>query len=110
MKNRERCRDVSSDTRTRHKDAVRNPSVKGGFPGGVEHPATTLPMQIDRIVFRNQAAVLVDVNPNPNPFRESAKAHPTGVVLKGPSGEVLPKLGSLWQESGAIPQPGPVRP
>jgi len=86
------------------------PSVKGGFPGGVEHPATTLPMQIDRIVFRNQAAVLIDVNPNPNPFRKSAKAHPNGIVLKGPSGEVLPKLVSLWQESGAVPQPGPVRP
>jgi NAD-dependent deacetylase len=60
--------------------------------------ATTLPMQIGSIVSRNQDAILIDVNPNPNPFRELARSHPNGVVLPGPSGDILPKVVSLWEK------------
>jgi NAD-dependent deacetylase len=59
--------------------------------------ATTLPIQIGRIVAQNPEAVLVDVNPNPNPFRDLARTHPGGVVLEGKSGELLPTFVSLWQ-------------
>jgi NAD-dependent deacetylase len=61
--------------------------------------ATTLPMQIGEIVSRNPDAILIDVNPNPNPFQGLARAHPRGFVLQGSSGEVLPRLVSLWENS-----------
>ena len=60
--------------------------------------ATTLPMQIGRIVSQNPDALLIDVNPGANPFQDLASHHPNGVVLKGPSGEILPKLVALWEE------------
>jgi len=59
--------------------------------------ATTLPMQIGAIVSQNQDAILIDVNPNPNPFQGLAGAHPRGFVLQGPSGEVLPRLVNMWE-------------
>ena len=62
--------------------------------------ATTLPMQIGTIVSQNQDAVLIDVNPNPNPFQELARTHPKGVVLPGPSGDILPKMVDLWEKAG----------
>lgn len=61
--------------------------------------ATTLPMRIGAIVSRNPDAVLIDVNPNPNPFQKLARSHPKGVVLQGQSGEVLPKLVDLWERA-----------
>ncbi len=59
--------------------------------------ATTLPMQIGSMVARNPEAVLIDVNPSPNPFQDLARNHPQGVVLQGNSGEILPKIVSLWE-------------
>jgi NAD-dependent deacetylase len=61
--------------------------------------ATTLPMRIGTIVSRNPGAILIDVNPNPNPFQGLARSHPKGVVLQGQSGDVLPKLVDLWERS-----------
>jgi len=61
--------------------------------------ATTLPMQIGEILSRKPDAVLIDVNPNPNPFQELARAHPKGVVFEAKSGEVLPKVVALWEKS-----------
>lgn len=63
--------------------------------------ATTLPMQLGRIVSQNPGAVLIDVNPSPNPFRELARRHPRGVVLEGNSGEILPGLEALWERLAA---------
>ena len=62
--------------------------------------ATTLPMQIGAIVSQNQDAILIDVNPSPNPFQELARSHPNGLVLPGPSGEILPKVVELWEKAG----------
>jgi NAD-dependent protein deacetylase/lipoamidase len=61
--------------------------------------ATTLPMQIGEVVSQKPDAILIDVNPNPNPFQELARAHPRGVVFQAKSGEVLPKLVALWEKS-----------
>jgi len=62
--------------------------------------ATSLPMQIGTIVSQNQDAILIDVNPAPNPFQELARSHPNGVVLTGPSGDILPKVVDLWEKAG----------
>jgi NAD-dependent deacetylase len=62
--------------------------------------ATTLPMQIGRMVSQNPDAVLIDVNPNANPFQALARNHPTGIVLEGNSGEVLPKVVDVWGSLG----------
>jgi NAD-dependent deacetylase len=59
--------------------------------------ATTLPMQIGEMVARNPDAILIDVNPNPNPFQGLARTHPRGFILPGPSGEVLPMLVDMWE-------------
>jgi NAD-dependent deacetylase len=59
--------------------------------------ATTLPMRIGEVVSENQEAILIDVNPEPNPFRDLAKAHPKGIVLDRRSGDVIPKLVALWE-------------
>ena len=59
--------------------------------------ATTLPMQIGQAVSRNPDAVLIDVNPNANPFQGLARNHPNGIVLEGSSGDVLPRLVTLWE-------------
>jgi NAD-dependent deacetylase len=59
--------------------------------------ATTLPMQIGQTVSQNPDAVLIDVNPNANPFQGLAKNHPNGIVLEGNSGDVLPKVVDLWE-------------
>jgi NAD-dependent deacetylase len=59
--------------------------------------ATTLPMQIGQTVSRNPDAILIDVNPNANPFQGLARDHPNGIVLEGSSGEVLPRIVALWE-------------
>ena len=59
--------------------------------------ATTLPMQIGQTVSRNPDAVLIDVNPNANPFQGLASNHPNGIVLEGNSGDVLPKVVAMWE-------------
>ena len=63
--------------------------------------ATTLPLRIGEIFFNKPQAVLVDVNPSSNPFRNLAERHPQGVVLKGSSCEVVPEIVTrfinIWQ-------------
>ena len=61
--------------------------------------ATTLPMQIGQTVSQNPDAVLIDVNPNANPFQGLARNHPNGIVLEGSSGDVLPRIVALWESS-----------
>jgi NAD-dependent deacetylase len=53
--------------------------------------ATTLPMEIGRIVFHRGAA-LVDVNPEENPFAELARASPRGFFARGSAVERLPGI------------------
>lgn len=60
--------------------------------------STTLPMQIGGIVSQRPDAILIDVNPSPNPFQELARAHPRGVVFQEKSGEVLPEVVALWEK------------
>jgi NAD-dependent deacetylase len=62
--------------------------------------ATTLPMQIGQIASRNPDALLIDVNPNANPFQGLARNHPNGIVLQGSSGDVLPKIVAVWESMG----------
>ena len=62
--------------------------------------ATTLPMQIGQTVSQNPDAVLIDVNPNANPFQGLARNHPNGIVLEGNSGDVLPRIVALWENLG----------
>ncbi len=62
--------------------------------------ATTLPMQIGQTVSQNPDAVLIDVNPNANPFQGLARNHPNGIVLEGNSGDVLPRIFALWENLG----------
>jgi NAD-dependent deacetylase len=59
--------------------------------------ATNLPMQIGGMVARNPEAVIVDINPSDNPFRQFAARHDRGIALDGPGGEFLPELLSLWE-------------
>lgn len=61
--------------------------------------ATTLPTRIGEIVFRNKDAVLVDVNPSPNPFRVLVERHPNGIVFDAPSGEVIPLILPILESS-----------
>ncbi len=60
--------------------------------------ATNLPMQIGSIVSRREEAILMDINPSPNPFRDMALNHPNGIALEGLSGEILPEILRLLQE------------
>jgi NAD-dependent deacetylase len=62
--------------------------------------ATTLPMQIGQTVSQNPDAVLIDVNPNANPFQGLARSHPNGIVLEGRSGEMLPRIVDVWGSLG----------
>lgn len=50
--------------------------------------ATTLPMRIGELAFRG-GAVLVDVNPEPNPFSQLAQASPRGFFARGTACERL---------------------
>ena len=59
--------------------------------------ATTLPMHIGNVIYKNTRAILIDVNITGNPFRLLAQNHPRGVVLDGPGGEHLKKIVSIWQ-------------
>ena len=59
--------------------------------------ATTLPMQIGRMVSVNPRAILIDINLCSNPFRTLAENHPGGVVLDGPGGQHLENILSIWQ-------------
>jgi NAD-dependent deacetylase len=60
--------------------------------------ATNLPMQIVGIVCRNSKAIVVDINPQANPFRSLAENHPGGIVMEGGGGEHLSKILSVWQD------------
>lgn len=67
--------------------------------------ATSLPQQTAAIVFGNPEAVVVDINPEPNPFRALVQRHPRGVALEGESGILIPRLMDLWDSilAGNIP-------
>jgi NAD-dependent deacetylase len=52
--------------------------------------ATNLPMQVGLVVAQ-RGAVLVDVNPDPNPFASMAQ-RTGGFFCQGPAGEVMPEL------------------
>lgn len=60
--------------------------------------ATNLPMQVGALA-RRRGAVLVDVNPAPNPFGRMAEAE-GGFFLKGPSGTILPALVKILDPAG----------
>ncbi|HSD20482.1 MAG TPA: Sir2 family NAD-dependent protein deacetylase [Anaeromyxobacter sp.] len=53
--------------------------------------ATNLPMQIGRLAFEREAA-LVDVNPEENPFAELAARSPRGFFARGSACERLPEI------------------
>ena len=53
--------------------------------------ATNLPMQIGAIVARRGAAI-IDINPTDNPFSQMAQRVPSGAVLTGAAGTILPNL------------------
>jgi NAD-dependent deacetylase len=59
--------------------------------------ATTLPMQIGEIFFHRKETIFLDVNPDPNPFRRLAEAHPNGLTLAGTSGELIPAFLEAWE-------------
>lgn len=59
--------------------------------------ATNIPMQIGGIVSRNPRAILIDINPQDNPFRNLAKNHPGGIFMEGGGGESLNKILSIWR-------------
>ena len=63
--------------------------------------ATNLPMQIGGMVSRNPHAILIDINPQGNPFRNMAKNHPRGFVMEGGSGENLKKILSIWKSGSS---------
>ena len=48
--------------------------------------ATTLPMHIGNVIYRNPRAILIDVNITDNPFRSLAQNHPRGVCAGWPGG------------------------
>ena len=52
--------------------------------------ATNLPMQVGTLA-AGKGALLVDVNPNSNPFSEMAQ-RTGGFFCQGPSGEILPEM------------------
>ena len=56
--------------------------------------ATTLPTYVVRSAAR-AGSLLIDVNPNANPFGELAERLPTGWALRGTSGELLPALAQI---------------
>ncbi len=58
---------------------------------------TNLPIQIGMMVARNSEAVIVDINPTDNPFRQLATRNDREIVLAGPEGECLPELLCLWE-------------
>jgi len=53
--------------------------------------ATNLPMQVGAIAARRGAAI-IDINPTENPFSQLAQRIPSGVVLTGSAGTILPTL------------------
>jgi len=59
--------------------------------------ATTLPMRIGEIFFSRKETILLDVNPDPNPFRRLAEIHPNGLALPGKSGEMIPAFLEAWE-------------
>jgi len=52
--------------------------------------ATNLPMQVGSLV-QSRGALIIDVNPTPNPFSSMAESG-GGFFAQGPSGEILPEL------------------
>jgi len=76
--------------------------------------ATTLPMQIGEACFRRKETIFLDVNPDANPFRRLAEAHPNGLALAGKGGEMIPLLLEAWEgvlgrEKPASENRGPTR-
>ncbi len=59
--------------------------------------ATTLPMQIGEMFSRKPNAVILDINPDPNPFRRLAETHPNGLPLTGGSAEMIPLFLETWK-------------
>ena len=53
--------------------------------------ATALPNHVVSLVEANKGTI-IDINPEPNPFSESAKASPGGGFIQQKSSEVLPEL------------------
>ncbi len=53
--------------------------------------ATNLPNQVARLVFQ-RGGVIVDVNPNTNPFAELARRNEQGFICQGTAAAVLPEL------------------
>ncbi|MBI4617849.1 MAG: RNA polymerase subunit sigma [Planctomycetes bacterium] len=53
--------------------------------------ATTLPVRAGELAARSGAAI-VDVNPEPNPFRDLALSVPRGAAASGRSAEILPEI------------------
>lgn len=61
--------------------------------------ATNLPMQIGRIAFHREIA-LVDVNPEPNPFAELAERSGRGFFARGSAVERLPAIAAALGAEG----------
>ncbi len=55
--------------------------------------ATNLPMQVGMIVAR-RGGVIVDVNPDSNPFSEIAEQS-GGFFCRGPAGDILPEIADV---------------
>ena len=60
--------------------------------------STTLPLQVGAIVAR-RGAILIDVNPEPNPFADLAEQGARGLALRGSAALVLPDLVGRWIEA-----------
>ncbi|PIE61565.1 MAG: RNA polymerase subunit sigma [Desulfobacterales bacterium] len=60
--------------------------------------ATNLPMQIGMVIARNPNAIVVDINPEDNPFRQFARRHPRGIVMEGTGGKYLHEILSIWHQ------------
>jgi NAD-dependent deacetylase len=56
--------------------------------------ATNLPMQVGQMAL-GVGALIVDINPDPNPFSQIAERAERGYFLKGPSGSYLPSIAAL---------------
>ncbi len=60
--------------------------------------ATNLPMQVGQAALHH-GALIVDVNPEPNPFSALAERAETGFYLQGGGGQFLPLVASTIQEA-----------
>jgi len=60
--------------------------------------ATNLPMQVGGIAAQ-RGAVILDINPQANPFSRMADQSPRGGALQGPAGDILPDLVTALAEA-----------